>query len=138
MGYSEHHIRGATGNILALPAVALAHFTGPLHPPKEARSLSGCSRLRWRSGYTRPIRSGGESVTVQTTISARVVLAIALVAGSGVAAGGDWAGDLNPIARADWNEQRAAHLLDRAGFGGAPGEIAELATRPPIGPFASS
>ena len=39
----------------------------------------------------------------------------------------EWAGDLTPIAAADWNADRAAHLLGRAGFGGTPEEIAELA-----------
>ena len=38
-----------------------------------------------------------------------------------------WAGDLTPIAAADWNADRAAHLLGRAGFGGAPEEVAALA-----------
>ena len=38
-----------------------------------------------------------------------------------------WAGDLTPITAADWNADRAAHLLGRAGFGGAPEEIAALA-----------
>ena len=39
----------------------------------------------------------------------------------------EWAGDLTPITAADWNADRAAHLLGRAGFGGVPEEIAELA-----------
>lgn len=33
--------------------------------------------------------------------------------------------DLRPIADADWNAAAAAHLLQRAGFGGRPDEIAE-------------
>ncbi|HET9831899.1 MAG TPA: hypothetical protein VFP91_09325, partial [Vicinamibacterales bacterium] len=35
--------------------------------------------------------------------------------------------DLSPISPADWNRQRAAHLLERAGFGGTPEDIAKLA-----------
>src|SRR5215831_13039908 len=42
-----------------------------------------------------------------------------------------WADDLAPIAAADWNFDRAAHLLERAGFGGTPGDIARLAAMTP-------
>ncbi|MEK7882846.1 DUF1800 domain-containing protein [Methyloversatilis sp. NSM2] len=42
-----------------------------------------------------------------------------------------WAGDLAPIAAADWNRARAAHLLERAGFGGTPEEIDALARMTP-------
>ena len=39
------------------------------------------------------------------------------------AAGKGWSGDLEPIAPAQWSRERAAHLLERAGFGGTPDEI---------------
>lgn len=42
-----------------------------------------------------------------------------------------WADDLTPIAEADWNYARAAHLLDRAGFGGTPEEVERLASITP-------
>ena len=38
-----------------------------------------------------------------------------------------WKDDLTPIAAADWNYDRAAHLLAHAGFGGTPEEIKALA-----------
>jgi Protein of unknown function (DUF1800) len=38
-----------------------------------------------------------------------------------------WKDDLTPITDADWNRDRAAHLLAHAGFGGAPAEIEKLA-----------
>jgi hypothetical protein len=38
-----------------------------------------------------------------------------------------WKDDLSPIAAADWNGDRAAHLLAHAGFGGTPAEIEKLA-----------
>ncbi len=38
-----------------------------------------------------------------------------------------WKDDLTPISAADWNDDRAAHLLAHAGFGGAPAEIETLA-----------
>src|SRR3989442_10651490 len=37
-----------------------------------------------------------------------------------------WQNDLTPIAVPDWNYDFAAHLLERAGFGGTPEEIQEL------------
>ena len=42
-----------------------------------------------------------------------------------------WAGDLTPIAATDWNVARAAHLLERAGFGATPEEIARFAAMSP-------
>jgi uncharacterized protein DUF1800 len=50
------------------------------------------------------------------------------VAGAGPA---EWTNDLSPIVAAEWNQARAAHLLERAGFGGAPEEIARLAAMTP-------
>src|SRR5215475_8281646 len=43
----------------------------------------------------------------------------------------DWANDLRPIGPSDWSYERAAHLLERAGFGGTPEEIARLAAMTP-------
>ncbi len=43
----------------------------------------------------------------------------------------NWQGDLAPIAQSDWCYERAAHLLERAGFGGTPGEVAHLAALTP-------
>src|ERR1700732_1243349 len=37
-----------------------------------------------------------------------------------------WKDDLAPIHAADWNYDRAAHLLAHAGFGGTPAEIEKL------------
>jgi len=42
-----------------------------------------------------------------------------------------WQDDLAPIRPADWNYDFAAHLLERAGFGGTPAEIAALAELTP-------
>ena len=42
-----------------------------------------------------------------------------------------WAGNLTPITAADWSYDRAAHLLERAGFGGTPEEIQKLADMTP-------
>ena len=42
-----------------------------------------------------------------------------------------WIGDLAPISSADWNPSRAAHLLERAGFGGTPADVAKIAAMTP-------
>jgi hypothetical protein len=42
-----------------------------------------------------------------------------------------WKDDLTPIHAADWNYDFAAHLLERAGFGGTPEEIDVLAKMTP-------
>jgi hypothetical protein len=42
-----------------------------------------------------------------------------------------WQNDLAPIGPADWNYDFAAHLLERAGFGGTPEEIQALAKMTP-------
>ena len=63
-----------------------------------------------------------------------------LCAGGGAQAAGQgdwspgpagWQGDLTPITAADWNYDRAAHLLSRAGFGGTPEDIQRLADMTP-------
>ena len=42
-----------------------------------------------------------------------------------------WVEDLGAIGDADWSYARARHLLDRAGFGGTPDDIARLARMTP-------
>jgi hypothetical protein len=42
-----------------------------------------------------------------------------------------WQNDLTPIGATDWNHDFAAHLLERAGFGGTPAEIDALAKMTP-------
>ncbi len=44
----------------------------------------------------------------------------------------DWQEDLSPITASEWNYPAAAHLLERAGFGGTPAEIATLAAMHPL------
>src|SRR5437867_9667866 len=56
-----------------------------------------------------------------------VVAAVTSVAGSDAMPPAGWTNDLTPIAATDWNYERAAHLLGRAGFGGTPEEIGRLA-----------
>ncbi len=42
-----------------------------------------------------------------------------------------WVGDLSPISADDWSFDRAAHLLERAGFGGTHDDIEKLAKLTP-------
>ena len=42
-----------------------------------------------------------------------------------------WTGDLTPITVQEWSHDRAAHLLERAGFGGPPQEVDQLAAMTP-------
>jgi len=60
-------------------------------------------------------------------VSARIVSSAAALA-AGPAA---WTNDLSPITPADWSYERARHLLDRAGFGGTPADVARLAAMTP-------
>ena len=43
----------------------------------------------------------------------------------------EWVDDLSPIEAADWSYARAAHLIERAGFGATPLEINRLASMTP-------
>ncbi len=61
-------------------------------------------------------------------VIAVVFSALVLAQGSGPAA---WQNDLTPIGAKDWNYDAAAHLLERAGFGGTPEEIEALAKLTP-------
>ena len=63
-------------------------------------------------------------------LAAAAVLAItpAVAQTAGPAA---WQNDLTPITAKDWNRDMAAHLLERAGFGGTPAEIDALAKMTP-------
>ena len=66
-----------------------------------------------------------------------VVLCLAAAAAPLAGAGADgagptsWRNDLTPITPADWDASKAAHLIERAGFGATPEEIARLADMTP-------
>ena len=63
----------------------------------------------------------------------KILVMVCALGGSSFAyaAENDWANDLAPISAQDWNAERAAHLLERAGFGGTPEEIQRLAAMSP-------
>jgi uncharacterized protein (DUF1800 family) len=59
-----------------------------------------------------------------------IVAVLGLAGGIGAAAP-DWSNDLSPITQRDWTYATAAHLIERAGFGATPEEIARMAAMPP-------
>ncbi|HEY2845782.1 MAG TPA: DUF1800 domain-containing protein, partial [Bryobacteraceae bacterium] len=62
---------------------------------------------------------------------AAILAASAAPAMAQVAGPAKWRNDLTAIGPADWNPDLAAHLLERAGFGGTPEEIQALAKLTP-------
>ncbi len=70
------------------------------------------------------------AIPVGALLAAAAVLAVtpALAQTAGPAT---WQNDLTPITAKDWNRDLAAHLLERAGFGGTPAEIDALAKLTP-------
>lgn len=65
------------------------------------------------------------------SVVARTALALLVLPGPVLAQPGVGSGDLRPIAAAQWNADAARHLLERAGFGGTPQDIARLAAMTP-------
>ena len=70
----------------------------------------------------RPLLAGLICVVAALTLAARAST------GPGPAS---WVGDLSPITKAEWGYDRAAHLIERAGFGATPEEIERLAALTP-------
>ena len=70
-------------------------------------------------------------IALLSSFCAFTIAANARVAPAADAAADGWAGDLSPIAASDWNYERAAHLIERAGFGATPEEIARVAAMTP-------
>ena len=60
------------------------------------------------------------------TIACALALATAAFGAPVDSAGHAWIGDLEALAEGDFGYEQAAHLLERAGFGGTPAEIEEL------------
>jgi len=59
-----------------------------------------------------------------------VAVGLGAVRAAGPAPDG-WVDDLSPISAADWDYDKAAHLLERVGFGGTPVEVERLAGMTP-------
>lgn len=74
----------------------------------------------------RTLASRGVAWTFAAVMAVSPAAALAQSAGPA-----KWQNDLTPIAAGDWNYDLAAHLLERAGFGGTPEEIQALAKMTP-------
>jgi uncharacterized protein (DUF1800 family) len=57
--------------------------------------------------------------------------ALTVAASARVPPGEEWTGDLSAISASDWTPDRARHLIERAGFGATPDEVARLAAMTP-------
>lgn len=64
-------------------------------------------------------------------LGAAALILLATPAHAQTAGPASWQNDLTPISKADWNYDFAAHLLERAGFGGTPADIEALAKMTP-------
>ncbi len=91
-------------------------------------------------------------IRLTLAVTAFAASAIIVAAGQTRLAGGDpshpdaqsprvgdpaWIDDLSPLAASEWTYDRAAHLIERAGFGATPEEIARLAAMTPAQAVAS-
>ena len=77
----------------------------------------------WCATAVRPL-----SLLLGGALLLAVGAAVVAAAGSGPAG---WVNDLTPITAADWDYDKAAHLIERAGFGATPAEIERLAAMTP-------
>ena len=77
----------------------------------------------WCSTAVRPL-----SLLLGGALLLAVGAAVVAAAGPGPAG---WVNDLTPITAADWDYDKAAHLIERAGFGATPAEIERLAAMTP-------
>jgi len=64
-------------------------------------------------------------------VSACAIAGMVVAAASVTEGPAAWTNDLSPIAAGDWSYERAAHLIERAGFGAAPDGISRLAALTP-------
>jgi uncharacterized protein (DUF1800 family) len=90
--------------------------------------------MRGGIGGEIPASSLGMSAMAEPSASPHTATPINLAAKEQPRGGGglvQWAEDLSPIAASDWSFDRAAHLLERCGFGGTPEDIARLADMSP-------
>ena len=78
-------------------------------------------------------RSGGPLPLALAAIALGLILAVFTLGVSVAANAGpdEWTDDLSPIAASDWTYDRAAHLMERAGFGATPAEIDRLVSMTP-------
>lgn len=80
------------------------------------------------------IKVWGPRVVALGAVAVAALIASSAIAARGQTSGagpGEWSNDLSPIAASEWSHDRAAHLLERAGFGATPQEIERFAAMTP-------
>jgi hypothetical protein len=89
-----------------------------------------CRRFRLlQTDFLLAIAAG---VLAALSVGVQTVPAVAAGQSDPVAAGpAGWTNDLSPIATSDWTYDRAAHLIERGGFGATPEEVRRLAAMTP-------
>ena len=71
------------------------------------------------------------ALTISLLVFVVAIMARPVPANAQASGPAKWQNDLTPIGPAEWNYDFAAHLLERAGFGGTPEEIKALAAMTP-------
>src|SRR5438105_15888945 len=85
-----------------------------------------------RAEFSAGIAAANSALGNQATRTSPVVpISGALEVGQSGPGPATWANDLSLIIASDWSFDRAGHLIERAGFGGTPAEVARLAAMPP-------
>ncbi len=80
------------------------------------------------------VKTWGPRVIVAGVFACHALTAPSTIVSAGQTSGagpGAWASDLSPIPPSEWSYDRAAHLLERAGFGATPEEIERFAAMTP-------
>jgi hypothetical protein len=115
---------------LTLAIIISASVVGLAFGPESAGLKPGPT-----SGAVVGLAFGPESAGLKpgpTSGVASQISSQAAIAGEPAGAGPSaWVDDLSPIGPRDWSYERAAHLIERAGFGATPEEIARLAALTP-------
>ncbi len=83
-----------------------------------------------RTGSPDRCRTATRPVSFRLAGALLLAVGAAAVAAAGPGPAG-WVNDLTPITAADWDYDKAAHLVERAGFGATPTEIERLAAMTP-------
>ena len=98
-------------------------------PVGEKPHGSGMSETSARGAM--PLSSGQGFPRPPLFACLALLAAAAAVRGGPLEASAEWVDDLRPIGEADWTYDRAAHLIERSGFGAAPDEVRKLASMSP-------
>src|SRR5262245_26364695 len=92
----------------------------------------GCAEIVVISRYSSSqAPRGSPDMISQTPAHAPIVIHAAVERGRRGGGPANWAEDLSPVPVADWGFDLASQLLERAGFGGTPEDIARLAEMGP-------